>query len=38
MDQRTAARAQLPPFKAVMKQKARGSAAAAATRDKYVDN
>jgi hypothetical protein len=38
MDQRTAAREALPPFKAVMKQKARGSAAAAGTPDKYVDN
>jgi hypothetical protein len=36
MNQRTAAREAL--FKAVMKQNARGSAAAAATRDKYVDN
>jgi hypothetical protein len=38
MDQRTAAREALPPFEAVMKQKARGSAAAAGTPDKYVDN
>jgi hypothetical protein len=38
MHQRTAEREALSPFKAVMKQKARGSAAAAATRDKYVDN
>jgi hypothetical protein len=38
MDQRTAARAELPHFKAVMKQEARGSAAAAGTPDKYVDN
>jgi hypothetical protein len=38
MDQRTAARAELPPFKAVMKHKARGSAPATGRPDKYVDN
>jgi hypothetical protein len=38
MDQRTADRAELPPFKAVMKRNARGSAAAAGWPDKYVDN
>jgi hypothetical protein len=38
MDQRAAAGEKLPPFKAVMKQKARGSAAAAGTPGKYVDN
>jgi len=37
MDQRTADREALPPFEAVMKQKARGSATAAGTPDKYVD-
>jgi hypothetical protein len=35
MDQRTAAREALPPFKA---EKARGSPASAGTPDKYVDN
>jgi hypothetical protein len=37
MDRRTTAGEQ-PPFKAVMKQNARGSAAAAGTPGKYVDN
>jgi hypothetical protein len=37
-DQRTAVRAKLPPFKAVMKQKTRGSAVAAGASHKYVDN
>jgi hypothetical protein len=38
IDQRTAAGEELPPFKAVMKEEARGSAAAAGAPDKYVDN
>jgi hypothetical protein len=38
MGQRTAAGERLPPFKAVMKQKAREAAAAAGWPDKYVDN
>ena len=37
MDQRTTADEQ-PPFKAVMKQKARGLADVAGTSDEYVDN
>jgi len=38
IDQRTAAGEELPPFKAVMKEEARGSATAAGAPDKYVDN
>jgi hypothetical protein len=38
MDRRTVTGEELPPFKVVMKQKARGSAAAAGTPGKYVDN